>query len=223
MHDPDVRVLLLPADVHADVVRLNGDAESWLTATRPAPYGGATSDLGAIVRATSSALVRHDHPFDDGTWSEYVALRRHGGLEAARSDMSWTRAEHGPRIFALRRLVAFVWCVVALQDEATVKWEAVHPPFELTVALRGTHGAVLGFLAEGWRDPATDFMTHEFRACVEDHVLLRLELSSVADPEDIATDVGDRIENAFGTTHQRYRANRGEFEGRFDPRGNLLS
>jgi hypothetical protein len=30
--------------------------------------------------------------------------------------------------------------------------------------------------------------------------------------------IGDRLEHAFGTTHCRHLAHRGEFEGKFDPR-----
>jgi hypothetical protein len=31
--------------------------------------------------------------------------------------------------------------------------------------------------------------------------------------------VGDRIEQAFGTLHRRHIARRGEYEGKFDPKG----
>ncbi len=40
----------------------------------------------------------------------------------------------------------------------------------------------------------------------------------ILDPEALAMDVGEQLENTFGSTHRRFIANRGDFEARFDPR-----
>jgi len=53
---------------------------------------------------------------------------------------------------------------------------------------------------------------------MEDHVLLRWELDDGIDGEILALAVGDRLEQAFGTTLRRHLAHGGEYEGRFDPR-----
>jgi hypothetical protein len=54
--------------------------------------------------------------------------------------------------------------------------------------------------------------------CTEKNVLLRWELDKKFDAKEIAIDLGDRIEQAFGTTHRRHIARNGPYEGEFDPR-----
>jgi hypothetical protein len=61
------------------------------------------------------------------------------------------------------------------------------------------------------------FSRRDLLACIEDHVLLHWELERV-EAETVAIDVGDRVEQAFGSTHRRHLANRGDFDGRFDRR-----
>ena len=56
---------------------------------------------------------------------------------------------------------------------------------------------------------------------MEDHVLVRRELDGTLDPEAYAIDIGDRVEQAFGSVARRHLARRGEFQGRFDPRISL--
>jgi hypothetical protein len=57
----------------------------------------------------------------------------------------------------------------------------------------------------------------DLRVAIEDHVLLQWELERI-EPEVTAMDVGDGVEQAFGSTHRRHLAHAGEYEGRFDPR-----
>ncbi len=112
-------------------------------------------------------------------------------------------------------MVGYAWGLAALQVDAIEKWN-VHPPFEFSLALRDTRGALLGTFAEAWAEPRDGFRHRDGAA--EEHVLVRREFDEVPDLEGIAIDLGARIENAFGTTHRRHLANRGEYEGRFDPR-----
>ena len=112
-------------------------------------------------------------------------------------------------------MVGLVWTVAALQSEAIMRWD-VRSPIEFTIGIRETLGATLGGFAEGWAEPGSGF--HDWQTCVERHVLLRHELYADFDPRTVALHVGDRIEQAFGTTHRRYLAHRGPYEGEWDPR-----
>lgn len=211
--DLDLRMLLLPSDPHADAILLTEENLTWLKEERQSPYGGGAVLWGHQTRATSSSLVLFDEYGNDRGWRRYLALHRHGGLEAASGNCAYE--VRGTRIFHLRHIVGLVWSALALQGEATSQWQ-IEAPFELTVSLRNTTGATLGGFAEGWREPGRDLF--DFSTCVEDDVLLRWELDGGFDVEETALDVGDRIEQTFGTTRRRHLAHRGEYDGRFDPR-----
>ena len=209
----DLRLLFLPSDPDADVVPLDERTLEWLKADRPSPYGGGPVRWGHQVRATSNALVAHDRYGDDRGWTRYLAFHRHGGLELGWGNLSYEIC--GLRVFSLRHVVGLAWSALALQEDANSRW-SIAAPFELTVALCDTHGATLGGFAEGWREPGAGLA--EPSVCIEDQVLLRWELDAELNVEQLAIDVGDRVEQAFGSTHRRHLAHRGEYEGRFDPR-----
>jgi hypothetical protein len=210
---PDFRVMLLPADPQADPVLLDSDALDWLKEPRPTPYGARTPRWGQRNRATSRALVIYEQHSDDGGWEQYLALHRHGGVELAFGTIAYEVRD--TRIFPLRHMVGLVWTAAGLQSEVAKRWD-VHPPFELTVALRTTNGAALGGFAEGWTEPQQGLWG--FTTCIEDHILLRWELDDKIDGETLAMAAGDRLEQAFGSTHRRHLAHQGEYQGRFDPR-----
>jgi hypothetical protein len=209
----DVRLVFLPSDPSADMVSLDRESLEWLKAERQSPYGGAAITWGHVSRTTSNALLLHDRYGPDHGWDRYLALYRHGGCEFGSA--SCTYDLRGTRIFSLRHIVGLAFSTLALQVEAISRWH-LEPPFELTLALRNTRDATLGGFAEGWREPGQGLA--ELTACIEDHVLLRWELSADFEVEEVALDVGDRVEQAFGTTFRRHLARRGEYEGRFDPR-----
>jgi hypothetical protein len=68
----------------------------------------------------------------------------------------------------------------------------------------------------GWLQPGQGL--HDASLCTEKNILLRRELESEFDAKEIAIDLGDRIEQAFGTTHRRHIARSGPYNGEFDPR-----
>lgn len=206
-------MLLLPTDPDADVVPLNAETLGWLKEENPSPYSGGPVRWGDQSRATSSAVVVYDRYRDDRGWDRYLAVHRYGGLEFGTGTCSYEIQDM--RVLALRQLIGLAWSAFALQAEGISRWP-VESPFELTVALRNTKGATLGSFAEGWKEPGQGL--YHLSTCIEDHVLLRWELDREFVVEELAMDVGDRVEQAFGTTHRRYLAHKGEYEGRFDPR-----
>jgi hypothetical protein len=209
----DLRLAFLPEDPDADGVPLDSDTLDWLREPRPTPYGGPPPQWGNQGRPTSTALVMYDQYRDDAGWVRFLALHRHGGIELGRGNFAYQ--VRGTRVFPLRQIVGLGWIAAALQSDVADRWR-LNSPFELTVALRNTSGATLGSFAEGWAEPGTGFW--DFTTCIEDQILLRWEVDEGIDPERLALALGDRLEQAFGSTRRRHLAHRGDYEGRFDPR-----
>jgi hypothetical protein len=213
MENLDVRLLILPSDPFADVVPFDNGALDWLKQQRDSPFGGSAVEWGHRSRASSTALILYNQYDESKGWDRYLALHRHGGLEFASSRLAYQLREM--RVFDLRAVVGFSWSALAVQEEAIDHW-TIQRPFELTLALRDTQTATLGGFADGWRQPGQGL--YEMSLCTEKNVLLRWELDKKFDAKEIAIDLGDRIEQAFGTTHRRHIARNGPYEGEFDPR-----
>ncbi len=212
----DARLVCLPSDPLADAVPLDQETLAWLKQSRQSPYGGRYPSWGSRERATSGALVLYDQYREDAGWTHYLALHRHGGIEVGLSHLTYEiRAMTGQlRVFALRSIVGAAWAAAAMQNEVLDQWH-VQMPFELTIGVRNTSRATLGGFAEGWANPGQGL--GEFTICLEDHLLLRHEADDGIDPERYALDLGDRIEQAFGSISRRHLARVGEYVGRFDP------
>lgn len=211
--DLGARLLFLPSDPEAARVPLSQEVMGWLKEERPPACGGRSSRWGQMQRAATDALVLYNQYRDDAGWARYLALHRHGGIEVGLGRLAHEIREI--RVFPLRTIVWFAWNAAALQVEAIERWQ-ITPPLEIVLGLRNTRRATLGEFAEGWSNPG--YGLPECSLCLDDNVLLRYEVSDGFDPETFAIELGDRIEHAFGTTHRRHLANRGEYEGRFDPR-----
>lgn len=209
----DLRVRFLPADPLAAPVRLDADAEQWLSEPRSSPHGGRAPDANLLKRATSSALVRYEQYNDERGWTTFVGLHRDGGLDFGEGHA--IVHHHDDRFLPLQPVVGAVWHLAAMQLEAVQRWK-IGGPFEVSVALAGVKGVQLGGFAEGWPGVGGIFGRHA-PTCIEPNVLLRIEWDAV-DPEALAMDVGERLENTFGSTNRRFIARSGDFQGKFDPR-----
>jgi hypothetical protein len=207
----DVRLLFVPADPEADVVPLGSETLEWLREDREVPCQGRPPTWSSD-RAVADALVLFDYYRDQTDWVRYLAIHRHGGIEVGATHHTYEVQE--TRILSLRHVVGLVWIAAGLQQEAIERWK-LSAPYELTLGVINTRGAALGGFAEGWREIGQGL--HGFSTCLDDHVLLRWELDEI-ETENIAMGAGDRLEQAFGTTHRRHIANRGEYADRFDPR-----
>jgi hypothetical protein len=208
----DARLLFLPGDPESDAVPLDHETLAWLKEPR-GPSTGSYPSWGSQERATSNALVLYDQYREDRGWTRYLALHRHGGIEAGLGRLTYQIDD--VRIFHLQSIVGAVWRAAAVQAEVAERWQ-VRGPFELTVAIPTSGGAALGGFGEGWASPGRGLW--EFRRCIEDKLLLRLEGDEAFEPAQCARQVGDRLEQAFGTVMRRHLAHTGEYEGRLDPR-----
>ena len=130
----DIRVVILPADPDAtDTVPLDADTAAWLEADHSSPYHGQRMQWGSSTRSTSGAVVHGSWYRADQRWERYLAIHRHGGLEAGIATLTGHRGDR--RLFALRQTAALVWQVAALQlaagskvgDRGSVAYHACPP------------------------------------------------------------------------------------------------
>lgn len=209
----DARVLVLPADPDANVISLDGERERWLMEEGGASYGGPAFLRGHEVGAFADALIRCDRAYGAVTWRRHAALYIHGGIDVACGRLAYSHREM--RVFPLRSLVALVWVSLALFKEGASQ-RAGQPVAELTIGLRNAAGATLGSFSEGWAELGNGL--HDPPTCLHSPVLLRHELVEEFEPAAVAMQIGDRLENAFGSTSRRHIASRGDYAGQFDPR-----
>lgn len=197
--DSAVRVLFLPADPEGQGLPLGHDVLAHLKLRREDPYGDEPFPRGHRSRAVTDALVLYDQYRDDGPWEQYLAVRRDGGIEAGLGRSTYELRER--RIFRLIPIVSMVWSAAAAQQHIVDQWN-VSGPFEVTLALRNTRDAALGHFATGWAQPGQGLF--DFTTCLEEHVLLRTEIADAIDADQLAVEMGERIEHAFGTTSRRF-------------------
>lgn len=207
----DLRLLFLPSDPSAEIVANDPETVEWFKHDREVPFQGPPPRWSSD-RTVTDAIVWVHYFHDEADWVRYLALHRHCGIEIGASRHSYEI--QGTRILSLRHIVGLAWIAADLQAGAVERWK-IPAPFELTVGITNTQGTALGGFGEGWLEIGQGL--HNFTTCLDDYVLLRWELDEI-EAENIAMDVGNRLEQAFGTTHRRHLANRGEYENRFDPR-----
>lgn len=222
LRTPSVRLLLLPGDPEGAAVDIDDELWAWVKNVQVVNIGGRNVHLGLQEIPTAHAAVLADSYGSRELWSSYVAIHRSGAFEYGMGERgAWERTGRDgkpARVFNLVSIVARTWGLLkfatAFRDRV-----AVAGPYQLTVAMHRTGGALLGNVADGWAEPMT--WENELPPCAEPHVLWHLELDtwpSDDEARDLAFRVGDRIEDAWGVRHRRYLARAGERVGQFDIR-----
>lgn len=211
---------VLPADPYRAVLpEFSPETrEWWREATGKAPFGAPLP--WDIDTSTVEQLIRARRRGDQ--WSAYLALHRHGGLSLGTSLAAYERSvrEEQRRGFRLCHLVGLTWIIADVQARVM---ERLAPDglWELRLHLYDTEGAELTDLAEAWPDPSRMWLEEVPRAATAE-VVVRHELDAwPQDDEEVkalALRVGGNIEDAFGSRHRRFIANRGELEGDVDLR-----
>lgn len=220
-HAPDVHVrfLILPGDPEAAAVEFDEELWTWWMQDRPNPFEGASAtNWGREGLPEANAAVRYDRWRDDRwNWDGYLALLRSGGLESGLGrpgSVRWRRApeEDEMHVFLLTTIVGRVWVGLALYAEALERL-SIQGPWEITLALRDSHLAVLGNVAAGWAEPEETFPRDELLRCPDPNVLIVREAQEWPDPDgqrSLAFDIGSNVEDAFGFRRRR-------FLGRIEP------
>lgn len=219
---PTVQLLALPEDPEAEALLFDDTLWTWLETQKCMDVEDRTIRFGDRKCPTAHAAVLvNGH--ESQAWSNYLAVHRSGAIELGfgnRGGWEGPNRAGGPvRVFSLISIVTYTW--------AALKFGAAHfgrlpgiGPWQLTLAVRGTEGALLSNLGEGWPEPV-DFEYQMGSGCVDQNLLWHLELQDWPDEEGqqrLAFAVGDRLEDAWGVSQRRYLAHRGERAGRLDLR-----
>jgi hypothetical protein len=148
LQTPSVQLLVFPADPEAEVLHLDDALWVWLEAQKSVDVDGrAIRFSDRRCPTTHAAALVNGH----GTWKNYLAVHRSGAIELGLGDCGgWERQNREGelvRVFNLISIVTYTWAVL--------KFGAVHyerlsliGPWHLTVAVRGTEGALLGNVGE---------------------------------------------------------------------------
>lgn len=219
LQTPSVQLLALPADPEAEVLHFDDTLWVWLEAQKSVDVDGRAIRFGdrRCPTAHAAALVE-----GYGTWKSYLAVHRSGAIELGLGDRGgWARQNREGdlvRVFNLISIVTYTWAVLKF-GAAHYKRLSLIGPWHLTVAVRGTEGALLGNVGEGWAEP--DSFENDVGSCVDQNLVWHLELQDWPDEEgqqQLAFAVGDRLEDAWGVGQRRYLARRGDRVGRLDLR-----
>lgn len=218
---PSVQLLVLPADPEAEVLHLDDALWTWLEAHKSADVDGWTIRFGDRRCPTAHAAALVDWYGTRG-WDSYLAVHRSGPIELGFGHRGGGERPHQEdelvREFNLISIVAYTWAVLQF-GAAHFERLSLGGPWQLTVALRGTKGALLGNVGEGWAEPGS--FRNNVGGCVEQNLLWHLEIEDWPDEEGqqrLAFAVGDRLEDAWGVSQRRYLARQGDRVGCLDLR-----
>jgi hypothetical protein len=221
--DVAVRLLILPPDPEAATVELDSKLGEWLKDDHPNPFGGPPTDWGRQTKPSAEAAVRFEsYTNEQWNWGRFLALHRHGGMECGMGEEvvgRWNQGEDASevKVFRLVPIVGRLWCALGLYSEAQEAY-GITGPFEVSLAIRGTRGSVLGNLGAGWEEPS-DAIALTPPTCPENHVLIRREVEMWPKDEgchDLAISLGAAIEDAWGVEERRFLARIGDASGSFD-------
>jgi hypothetical protein len=214
------QVLLLPADPETDAVTIDETLATWLQAQQSITLDQIIVSIPGNPRRTAHAIALADSYNE--TWNSYLAIHRSGAIEFGLGDRGgWDghdRAGTPIRLISLTPTVARVWAVLRIAAELWAHHD-IAGPYQLTVGVRRTRGALLSTLGEGWAEP-TDFQ-NTIGPCPDEHLLWHLELDDPPDHDaarELAYRIGDRLEDAWGSRQRRYLAHRGDFVDQIDAR-----
>ncbi|NLV71154.1 MAG: hypothetical protein GXY46_00915 [Actinobacteria bacterium] len=204
--DPFVRLLVLPADPESEVLEFNQDFWSLLE-TLPDPVHGGQAVWGSPERGRRVAMLART---TQKKCYQYLAVFRSGAVEMALGDFAMFECD-GKRWFRLVTLVGNCWS--ALEACGLIAQRFGLPgPCQVTLALRGTKGASLSNVGQGWEQ------RYEFAKCAENQLALVLELAEppvAQTAKDTAFLLGSRVEESFGCSDRRFLDREGPNPGEF--------
>ncbi len=205
-----VQVVLLPSDPSAAGIDFDGR----LAQDLPDRFSGQITNgvqlLGHV--SASSAYLLKEAQSENGSRA-VLALARHGGVVVGvgeRVGRYFLNGRDGPVAQRLSVVVGAVRLAIGAQAAALAHLSGrglwvPSGPWEVSVALPGARGAVLGAFASGWEEPDRSFDVYQ---CAEDAPLVTVELADVPGEvharREALRRVVARVVNAFGTTLPLY-------------------
>lgn len=219
---PTAQLILLSSDPAAEAIRIDDAFWAWLDAQKTVAVEGRTVRFGDQNYPTAHAAAVITSYGSGEPWNNYLAVHRSGVIELGLGDRGgWERQNREGetvRMFNLISIVSYAWAMQRFSAALHERFP-LPGPRQLTIALRGTKGALLGNVGEGWAEP--DSFGNTVGGCPEEHLLWHLTIDGPSDHEAqqaLAFAIGDRIENAWGTVHRRYLARVGDWTDRLDVR-----
>lgn len=221
LHSVTVQSVILPADPEAESVAIDNDLWKWLDTQMVVDIEGRSIRLGNQKFPTAHAAAIADR-YGSEKWSHYIAVHRSGSVEIGLGNRGgWERPNrdgHTVRVLNLTSIVAHIW--------AALKFSTAHfqrlsfaGPWQFTVGVCRTEGALLGGLAADWAEPG--MLENNVGGCVERGLLWHLEIQEWPDEENqrrLAFAIGDRLEDAWGVSQRRCLAIQGDHAGHLDLR-----
>jgi hypothetical protein len=169
---------------------------------------------GAPLYPRSRRQVSHRLPGGDGRWDwrHFLALHRSGALEFVLGSLGvaeWEARNEGrqDRGFMLVTIVGRVWVALERYAEIVERYRPSNP-WELSLALTRTDGALLGNVAAGWKD-FDAWRFGDAPRCAESNLLIRQEVYEWPDEtgrKQLAFEIGSVIEDAWGIKDRRFLA-----------------
>lgn len=211
------RLLILPADPEGHCIRFDQSFWEWWALDPLDPHTNQASRFGVDTSASVDSAYRFRGAASQ--WERFVALAHSGAFEMC---LGWdavfpvTSAQGDVDVFCLLSIVGKIAAALAHYGQVREKFD-ITGPWEVTVGLRCTKGALLGYFASGWPDVGGP--RYVGRKNSEENLLMRREIQKWPEEDgvrELAYELGDQIENSWGFTQQRYLANSGDYAGRFD-------
>jgi hypothetical protein len=207
-----LRVVIQPRDPEAQSLELSADWwNDWLRSS-PDIIPSDQALWGAYSGATQDLWIRCGR-LSEGA-AEYAGFNRAGTFDAGLG-RTVSREVKGVKYFMLVNIVGRIW--VACHAYSTVGNLGIGSgPWEITVALKGTEKAALAGFARGWSSPFEWGDSPD--VCFDPNVLIRRETNVLSSEwaQTAAFSIGRQIENAFGSSSERFRIISGEQLGYFD-------
>lgn len=216
--DPTIQLLVLPGHPGDEQVELDSGLWDLFEEHRKPHVAGRRIELGSWDHPTAhAAAYMTGENGRAAPWTGYVAIHRNGAVEAGLGNHGGAnyRTERDGEVRAFRLVPTVVRVAALLQlHAAVVEHASVDGPFQLTVALRNTGGALLGGLGQGWAEPLTP--ENSASGCHDPNLLWHVVLDEPVRDEDalrVGTQIGDRLEDAWGVRQRRYLDHSGDRAG----------
>ena len=158
-------------------------------------------------RTTLDGIILTDEDyFPDDSQSKYIrrfiSINRNGYLELGGN---FAMKYKGDVYFAYIPMIGFFWQFLGFVLEL-YRLEGLHSPFKVMLNMKGTEGALLYSLGNGWLEPLGDM--REYRPLCQEHniqIIKQLRSSAVDDSAiaEITKEVAERIDNAWGQRETR--------------------
>lgn len=205
-----VSFLTIPAIWREDLLDTNSsELHSWISEykwhhipDRHPPF------LQAGVQACSKGLFlpRWVQTADEGWLEIFLLIRRDGVVEFGLGREAYSLYEEGT-VFQFIQIVGRLWQYLVFLSNLFERFLPSYSEETLVIVnIRGTEEALLGNLAEGWKQPLSPpYDTYRPR-CLDKHLQIQRKISSgtlANDVEDIVRWFATRIDNAWGQFEPR--------------------